>query len=193
MSETLIIYAHPNKEGHSGYYLSTISQELDSRHESYEILDLYEMNFDPRLMPSEHYTSGHSDVSAQNKEIQDKIKAAHNLIFIFPTWWQGTPAILKGFIDRVFVAGFAFMFDEKGFPHGLLGPRKAVVLSSSGAPRFVARLLGDRVLKVITKDSLVFCGLKCKAFSVGTAKELSDKNKKTIKHNIRKALKFLKL
>lgn len=192
MNKTLIVYAHPNKLGHSGYYLNTLIQKLDDKKISYEILDLYEIDYDPKLKAEEHYTSGHKELSDQNKEIQEKIKAAENLVFIFPTWWQATPAILKGFVDRVLVAGYAFSFDEKGLPHGHLGPRKAVVLTSSGSPRWLAKLaFGDRAIKVFVNDTLKFCGLKCKAFSVGNAKELNAQNMKIIEANVSKALMFM--
>lgn len=192
MAENMIIYAHPNKLGHSGYYLSTLIQKFGAEQKSYELLDLYEMAYDPCLAADEHYTSGHNQLSQQNKEIQEKISAASNLIFIFPTWWQSTPAILKGFVDRVLISGYAFRFDEKGFPQGLLKPKKAVILTSSGAPRWLAKLaFEDRAINVLKKDTLEFCGLKTKAFSVGDAKELTEKNKKVIEKNIDKAVKFI--
>ena len=54
------------------------------------------------------------------KPYRDLLSWADQLIFIFPTWWSGMPAILKGFIDRVFVAGFAY---QNG-PRGPVGQRR---------------------------------------------------------------------
>ena len=54
-------------------------------------------------------------------------------------WWNSTPAILKGFIDRVFVAGFAFKYEGK-IPKGLLTGKKAAVIMSTGAPNLFYKL-----------------------------------------------------
>jgi NAD(P)H dehydrogenase (quinone) len=108
----LIIYSHPNKLGHCGYILEKITDKLSSQNKSFELLDLYEINFDPRLKPEEHYTSGHKNVSPEVIEIQEKIKAHDDFIFIYPTWWGGPPAMLKGFFERVLTHGFAYYYEN---------------------------------------------------------------------------------
>jgi putative NADPH-quinone reductase len=101
------------------------------------------------------------------------------------------PAILKGFIDRVLVAGFAFHYVGK-MPKGLLQGRKAAVFTSSGAPRFFTRFFsGDRALKVMVRDTLGFCGIDSQGFSVGAASELTAKNKLAIAQAVRRGLAFL--
>jgi NAD(P)H dehydrogenase (quinone) len=191
MSDTLLVYAHPNQAGHCGFFLQELKRELEQRKESYEVLDLYARGYDPVLKPDEHYSSGHRNVTPQNKEIQAKIKDAKRLIFIYPVWWQNMPAILKGFVDRVLVAGFAFQYAGK-MPKGLLQGRKAIVFTSSGGPRFFTRFLaGDRALKVMVKDTLGFCGIATQGFSVGAAGELTEKNKVAIAKTVRRGLAFL--
>ncbi|MGM0442206.1 MAG: NAD(P)H-dependent oxidoreductase [Elusimicrobiota bacterium] len=186
-----IIYAHPNREGHCGYFLKNIIKKLDNKDISYELLDLYREGFDPVLKPEEHYTSGHKEVSQRVKEIQDKIKDNDRLIFIYPTWWQNMPAILKGFLDRVFIPGFGFYY--KGiFPKGLLKGKKAAIFTSTGAPRIFTKLFAaDRSIKVLKKDLLKLCGIKAKAYVVPSARELNEKNKKKIEKLIDKGLKYL--
>jgi len=170
----LIIYAHPNKLGHSGKILQEVISFLNKKNQEYKILDLYEMNYNPILSQAEHYTSGNKNVSDENKKIQELIKNNNQFIFIYPTWWNNMPAILKGFIDRVFVSGFAFRYEGK-FPKKLL-TGKALVFSTTGGPRIFSKfIVGDRALKVLKNDVLGFCGIKAKGYSIDGANQLNDK------------------
>jgi len=191
MSKILVFYAHPNKDGHSGFFLKELIKKFDKTNKEYEIIDLYDLGYNPVLLPGEHYTSGHKAVSRQNKEIQEKISKAKKLVFIYPTWWQNIPAILKGFIDRIFVPDFAFAY-KGSVPIGLLKNKKAVVFTNSSGPRFYTKFLaGDHAIKAVVKDTLLFCGIKAKAYAIGSALQLSESNKKKIKSCIEKGLKYL--
>jgi putative NADPH-quinone reductase len=74
MQKTLVIYAHPNKKGFCGEIFFANRFELENQEVDFEVLDLYEINYDPVLKDSEHYTSGGYEISQKNKEIQEKIK-----------------------------------------------------------------------------------------------------------------------
>jgi NAD(P)H dehydrogenase (quinone) len=187
----LIIYAHPNKKGHSGYILAQIENSLKQKKIDYEILDLYKMNYDPVLKNDEHYTSGGYNISPANKKIQEKIKNNSSFIFIYPIWWNNMPAILKGFIDRVFTPQFAFIYQNK-LPRGLLKNKKAAIITSTGAPRLLTRLYyQDRGIKILTKDVLKFCEVKARGFVVDRAAELSDNQKNKISKRVHQALSYL--
>jgi NAD(P)H dehydrogenase (quinone) len=189
MEKTLVIYTHPNKKGFCGKILDHVERELKKKNASYELIDLYAINYDPVLKDHEHYTSGGYDVSDENKKFQEMITNAKNLIFIFPTWWQGPPAILKGFIDRVFTARYAFKF--KGYiPIGLLKGRRAIIITSQGGPRIYQWLVtGDRAIKAIKKDVLEYCGIKTTSYAIGNARDLTDRKKHEIHKKVKKALK----
>ncbi len=187
----LIIYAHPNKQGFSGAFLKVVEKRLKQNKTKYEVLDLYEMNYDPILKQSEHYTSGNYDISDVNKEIQAKIQAAKQLIFIYPIWWQNMPAILKGFVDHVFTPRFAYKYVNK-IPMGLLKNKKALVLVSTGSPRWFEKLyFQDCGIKVLTKDTLNFCGIKTKSFVFGSTRSFDEVEKIKIEKIVDKGLRFL--
>ena len=191
MGKTIIVYAHPNKSGFCGNILSQVIKQLEFQEVDFDIIDLYEIEYNPVMRNEEHYTSGGYEISEQNKEFQEMISEAKNLIFIYPTWWQNMPAIVKGFIDRVFTVGFAFKYEGK-MPVKLLKGRNAVVLTTSGAPRILARFLaGDRAMKVLAKDTLGFCGVKAKGFAIGGAQKLNDDKNKEIQNMVHKAFNFL--
>lgn len=185
-SKILIIYAHPNKDGFCGEILKNVIKNV----KNCEILDLYAMEFNPVLQSEEHYTSGHYKVSKENKEIQKKIKNTDKFIFIYPTWWQNMPAILKGFLDRIFTSKFAFKY-EGNFPKGLLSG-KALVFTTTGAPLFYQLFFKcNRSVKVLTKDTLNFCGIKTKYYVIGSANKINEKRKEEIQKVVKKALKYL--
>lgn len=186
----LIIYAHPNKHGHCGYILNMVTEKLNKAKIDFEILDLYEMNYDPILKQEEHYTSGNYKISEANKIIQEKIKNTDKFIFIYPTWWQNMPAILKGFLDRVFTPKFAYEFVNK-LPKKLL-KGKALIFTTTGGPRiFTYFIAKDRAIKVLTRDTLNFCGIKTKSYIIGNSHELTDNQKNIIDKKIQKAFKFI--
>lgn len=186
----LIIYAHPNKNGHCGYILKTMTEWLNGKNIKCQILDLYQMNFDPVLKPDEHYTSGDKNVTPENKKIQELIGNEQNFIFIYPTWWNNLPAILKGFIDRIFTPGFAFKY-KNGRPLPLLSGN-AIVFTTTGAPWLYAKLFSKRrSTKVLTSDALKFCGIRSKVFILGNAGKLNDARKEKIKKIVNQGLKKL--
>lgn len=174
---TIIIYAHPSHSGHHGYFLEQLRTLLDNKNIAYEVLDLYALNFDPTLKSEELYSL---EKNNNTKTYQEKIKNADKLVFIYPTWWQGMPAILKGFFDRIFSAGFAFEY-RNHLPFGLLKGKLAAVFSATGGPAVINKfIIGETAMKVINKNILGFCGIKSKGFTIGSARELSDNHKKQI-------------
>ncbi|MGE0792911.1 MAG: NAD(P)H-dependent oxidoreductase [Candidatus Woesearchaeota archaeon] len=185
-SKILIIYAHPNKNGFCGEVLKQILKQ----NKNCEVLDLYSMKYDIILKNDELYSRNNRKVAKETKLLQEKIKQFEKFIFIYPNWWQNIPAILKGFIDRVFISDFAFKY-VKGMPKGLLSG-KAIVISTCGAPKFVSTIIkGNRAVKLITDDVLRYCGIKAKGFVIGSALNLNNKRKLEIEKVVTKALKFL--
>jgi NAD(P)H dehydrogenase (quinone) len=187
----LIIYAHPNRLGHCGHLLEQIEKRLKEKNKEYEVLDLYRMNFDPVLKNEEHYTSGGHFVTAENVEIQEKIKNNDRIIFIYPTWWNSAPAILKGFFERILVSGYAYKYINS-IPRGLLTDKKAAVITTTGGNIILEKLfLGSRTLKIVVKDTLGFCGINAKGFMIGSSTKLTESQKNKIRKKAEKALKYL--
>ena len=192
MFKMLIIYAHPGHDGSHAYFLEQIKEILkDKQQANYEVIDLYAINYNPVLQYSELYSAGRREVSPENLAFQEKIKAADCLLFIYPTWWQNMPAILKGFMDRVFVSGFAFVY-KLGVPIGLLKNKKAAVFSATGGPRLYSRFfVKDQSVSVLTKDILAFAGIKARGFSVGSSSKLTEVNKPRLRKIAEKTLRYL--
>lgn len=178
MSPYLVVYAHPNHQGHSGYLLKEVQKIWQEKGIEADVIDLYAIGYDPVLKDSELYSAGRKEISEQNKEFQEKIKAAKYLLFIYPTWWQNMPAILKGFLDRVFTSGFGFTYKNK-LPVKLLKGKKAAVFTSTGGPGVYNRFFTHySSLRVLSKHLLNFCGISTREFILGRAFKLEGQERK---------------
>lgn len=188
MTDKLIIFAHPGNKGYCTQILADVKKELDKNKDTYEILDLYKIGYNPVLKFTELYSSGKYEISDENLAIQEKVKNS-DLIFIYPVWWGTMPAILKGFIDRLFVAKFAFTY--KGVkPKPLLKGKKALVFITTGSPTIFSRIFQSPV-RHIKKEILGFCGINAKVIQIGNAKKLTEKEKNLISKKVKVAIKWL--
>jgi NAD(P)H dehydrogenase (quinone) len=136
---TLIIYAHPNKDSLNHAILENVMKGLKEAKRKFELIDLYAEKFDPVLVIDHQHKPRDLVHDPYTEKYRKKIEQADQLIFIYPIWWYGVPAILKGFFDRVFVSGFAYQ--HKGiFPKGLLKNKSAWVIYTIDAPSLFIRL-----------------------------------------------------
>ncbi|MHC5230152.1 NAD(P)H-dependent oxidoreductase [Enterococcus sp. LJL99] len=128
-----IIYAHPWDGSFNHAILSEVKTYLKNEGESFHLIDLYQDEFDPTFSKEElkRYSVGDTPYSLV-KKYQGMIRESDELIFIFPIWWYGLPAILKGFIDKVMLINFAYNENEKGQLTGMLTYiKKTKVLTTS--------------------------------------------------------------
>jgi len=189
--KTLIIYAHPQTKGHCSFALSEVKKSLAENKQEHEVIDLYKIKYDSVLHEDELFTANKHAASTLTKSLQNKITAAENLIFIYPNWWSGPPAILKGFFDKIFVPRFAYKFVNER-PVKLLTGKKAAVIITQGSPEFVTKfIMQNRGTKVITQDTLGFCGIKSKSFIIDGCFEFNEKQEEKIKKKVKDAVKYL--
>lgn len=194
--KALVVYAHPHKNGHNGLVLGSVEKELKNRKISYEILDLYKMNFDCRMRPEEHYLAKKMALGKDIKEIQKKMKECDHYIFIYPIWWNGPPALMKGFLDRVLSSGFAYRYvpfiGKLGRPVGMLKGKRAAVFITTGSPKILHWLIeGSRSKKNISWDTFRFCGIKNKVFHYDFAVSVDERARKKIPLIVEKGIDWL--
>ena len=185
--KTLIIYAHPDTDGYNPRILNEIRKQLRKKKTPYDLIDLYKDRFDPVLHEEEHYTSKGRKISRKVKNYQEKIKKAKKLIFLFPVWWNSTPAILKGFFDKVLTSGFAFKYVGKR-PVGLLKGQTATVMFTSGGPTWMYKLFLDMPAMLIKHNILGFCGIKAKTYQLGGSRDLTPERIVKIQKLVRRAI-----
>jgi NAD(P)H dehydrogenase (quinone) len=131
----LVIVAHPVKDSFTMALTRAYTAQLEQLGHSQRTYDLYRMGFDPVLTAEElsPATAGHAGANPAILKAQDDIRDADALTLIYPLWWLSMPAMMKGYVDRVFARGFAYE-SRNGVVHGLLSGKKSVLITISGAP-----------------------------------------------------------
>ncbi len=158
-----IILAHPNQDSFNHAIAQVVLATL--RENGYGVIlhDLYAEKFDP-LLPADEIPREAAlppDLEVHCREIM----AADGLIIVHPNWWGQPPAILKGWVDRVFRPGVAYRFLEgdqgEGVPVGLLQARAALVFNTSNtASERELRVFGDPLERLWKNCIFDLCGVK---------------------------------
>ncbi len=157
----LIIYCHPNDKSFNRAVLQQVTEELYSTGEVIDICNLYLCGFDPVLNRTElqqMQTGGTPpDISGHQQRIAD----ADRLVFIFPIWWVSMPALLKGYIDRVFAPGFAYRSTSEGVVP-LLTDKQAILINTLGSRYNEYKRSGmlDMIQKQFAAGIFNFCGIE---------------------------------
>ncbi|GAB4252948.1 MAG: NAD(P)H-dependent oxidoreductase [Ekhidna sp.] len=157
--KVLVINGHPDKESFnyalSEAYLEGI-KDLDVQ---VELLNIADLDFNLNLKYGYRKIS---ELEPDLLEAIDKIKQADHMVWILPMWWYGMPALMKGFIDRVFLPGFFFKY-QKGnpFPKKLLKGKTARLIITADTVRWYDRwFMGSPLINQFKKGTLEFCGVK---------------------------------
>lgn len=162
MANILLIYGHPKTPTSFNFELKEkLTTALKSKGHNVLVRDLYEISFNPLLSSKDLEMIHNHEIPDDIKKEQEFIKNADTIIFIYPIWWAGQPAIIKGYIDRVFSYGFAYIYKGNKVI-GLLPDKKAIIINSSGTPNEVYEKFGyHKAIKLLTDEGIFgFCGFK---------------------------------
>lgn len=156
MTRALIVWAHPLPDSLCAALAAEVEAKARAAGWKVEVLDLNRAGFDPRLTRSErasYYKGFQSDLDAELASL----RAAEVLILVFPTWWFGFPAILKGWFDRVWAPGLAYDHAPGGGPMvpRLTGLREVLAVTTMGAPAWVDWLVMRRPLRRVLRWGIV--------------------------------------
>lgn len=130
----LIIYSNHYGDNFNSRLLERLKSNITHAGDELMVRDLYQMNFDPVLRTNDFKMISAGNPPDDIRKEQELIKWADILLFIYPIWWGGMPAIVKGYIDRVFSWGFAYKSNGNG-PVPLLTDKKAIIMNSFGQSR----------------------------------------------------------
>ncbi len=158
--QILLILGHPNSDSFCGAIADSYEAGAKAAGHRVTRLDLGKLQFDPILH------KGYAVIQDLEPDLvmaQDAVRRADHLVFVFPVWWGGPPALMKGFIDRLFLPGFAFKFKSPTavWWDRLLEKRSARLIVTMDTPpwyyRFVYRMPGHNQMR---RTILDFCGVK---------------------------------
>ncbi len=190
----LIVTAHPLHDSLCQALAGDVERELSQRGHSVDVEDLYGDGFQPALTVQERssYYLGAYDSSGVAQQV-DRLRYAEVLVLVFPTWWFGFPAILKGWFDRVWGPGIAF---DNSADMGPIQPRlqelkHVLVVTTLGSPWWVDRLLMRRPVKKVLKLALLGAcarNSKLQFLSLYSSEKLTEQKVATFRKKILKAL-----
>lgn len=157
----LIIAAHPSAKSFNHAVVETYVAALADRKHRVECRDLYAINFNPVMSARDLAAVGHGRAAKDIRDEQAAIRRADVLTFVSPLWWSGIPAMLKGYLDRVFSAGFAYVIKQGEYLPGLAG-KKGVIITTSAASKAELKSGGTlRALRTIYDEGLMqFTGME---------------------------------
>jgi putative NADPH-quinone reductase len=159
----LIILGHPDNTSFNHAIADTCRNRLVENGHSVLFHDLYREGFNPITDVNEIPKQGKIDNLI--KTHCDNLKDSDGIVIIHPNWWGQPPAILKGWIDRVFRPGVAYEFEEgdsgEGLPIGLLKAKIGLVFNTSNTNEERENNIFKDPLETIWKNCIFsFCGVK---------------------------------
>jgi putative NADPH-quinone reductase len=176
--KTLIFNANPRKESFNASLAKSYLKGAENAGFNAETVNLIDLDFDPILR---YGYSGDQELEPDLKVMQEKIMAADHLVFVFPVWWGTYPALLKGFIDRTFTAGFAFKFRGDTLKWDRLLPGKtARLIMTMDTPKWYYSLgYKSPAVNSMKKCIMEFCGIKPVKTTIFSPIRKSDKQQRS--------------
>jgi NAD(P)H dehydrogenase (quinone) len=161
----LIVYAHPKEDSFNHAILESATRALESKGHSVVVRDLYALAFTPVLTQADFKALHSGNTPHDILTEQAYITHADVITLIYPLWWTSMPAILKGYIDRVFSYGFAYQYTKEGTVEGLFSAKKTFMITTQGTPNAFYDASGMTKSLIQTTDEGIF-GF-CEATTLG--------------------------
>ena len=158
MSERiLIVLGHPLTQSFCGALAKAYAQGATRGGAKVEILNLGELDFNPVLMGY-----GAQEDEPDLAHARELVLWAQHIVWVFPIWWGNMPALLKGFIDRLFLPRWAFLYEDgETLPKGLLSGRTSTLITTMDSPTWWYKLWHRQAAhRAMARATLSFVGIK---------------------------------
>jgi NAD(P)H dehydrogenase (quinone) len=161
----LMVYSHPVAESFGASMRDAALMGLHEAGHEVKLIDLYEEEFEPRLSRQERLD--YEDQTKNTVNVLDRVEKlqwAEGLVFVFPTWWYGLPAMLSGWFDRVWVPGVAFKIAQSGkvIEPNLRNIELVAGITSCGSPWWWMKLMGEPQRRIIMRGLAALFSKGCK-------------------------------
>ena len=157
MKKILVICGHPDTESLNAYLATNYAEQASLNHEV-RTIHIRSLEFNYNL---EHGYNKRTELEPDLVQAQKDILWADHLVWFFPTWWGSYPAVMKAFIDRVFLPGFAFKYRENSvWWDKFLTKKTARIVSTMHTPYWYYRLVyRNPSINALKKLTMEFCGV----------------------------------
>lgn len=158
MKQVLIINGHPDKESFNHALTEAYQEGTRQTDAQVSVIHIADLKFNPNL---EFGYRQRMNLEPDLVGAIEKLKQADHLVWVFPMWWYGYPAIMKGFIDRTFLPGITFQpIPGKPLPKKLFKGKTSRIIVTADTPRWYDLLyMGSPTLNQFKKGTLEFCGI----------------------------------
>ena len=154
--KTLVVFSHPRRDSFCGAVMDSFTAGLTAAGHGAEIADLHAEGFDPRLSEADEPDWSNPRKRYTDAVLAEQARIARNeaMAFIFPVWWWSMPAMLKGWVDRVWNNGWAY--GDAKLPH-----RKALLIgtASGSAATYEKRQYGPAMQAQLVVGIMNYCGI----------------------------------
>lgn len=158
----VVVLGHPSANSYCAAIFDSIVSALERQHKV-SAIRLAEENFITAISSDERqaYETQSPLISDETRRYAASLQQAGALIFVYPTWWSGLPAQLKGWLERVFVLGVAFRFNDNGkIRPNLNNVRHIIGVSTYGSPWRYVKLVNDNGRRTLTRAIRASTGLR---------------------------------
>ncbi len=158
MKQILIINGHPDHQSYCFALADAYKSSAQKSNVNLSEINIRDLKFNPNL---KYGYRQRTDLEPDLEEAIQKIKAADHIVWIFPMWWYGYPALMKGFIDRTFLPGITYQpIEGKPLPKKLLNGKTSRIIITADTPKWYDYLIMKRpAINQFKKGTLKFCGL----------------------------------
>jgi NAD(P)H dehydrogenase (quinone) len=160
----LVVFVHPVRVSFVGAMLDHCVEALMQRGDEVRLVDLYDDDFQPVLPLTAWHDYREGSITPEIQRYVDALRWANTLVFIYPTWFGAQPAMLKGWLDRVFVPGVAFSFPtgRGNLRPGLRHIQSVTVLTSHGSGKLMNSIQGEPGKRVALRGIRSLCSRRCR-------------------------------
>jgi len=157
--KVLVVSCHPCDHGLLVAARDRVLEALATSHVEMRHRDLYAEGFDPTLSADEHATHLEPGVGPALRSHADDLTWCDTVVFVYPTWWSGQPAMLKGWFDRVWASGVAWELPDGAdrLRPGLRNVRRIVAVTTHGSNKLTNAAQGEGGKRTLFRSVRAMC------------------------------------
>ncbi|AJY47123.1 NAD(P)H-dependent oxidoreductase [Martelella endophytica] len=164
----LTVFSHPFRDRYPAAVMDAFHEAFQARGDTIDILDLHREGFDPRFTEADHAHFWGGPIPPGIAEMHRRVERADRLAFVYPVYWWGMPAMMKGWIERVFTGGWAYQYGKGVADRGkaplqsLLGNIPTVLIGIGGSSQRTYDKYGyDEAMRTqLDVGTFAYCGVR---------------------------------
>ena len=156
MTLLTLLTAHPVEDSFNTSLATAWKRGAERAGATVRHFDVNTLRFDPVLR---HAFRAEMPDEPDLAEVRASVAASSHVTWVFPTWWVGLPGVMKGLVDRLLLPGWAFKFEGKALPTGMMAGKSARYITTMDSPSLWYRLAHhDALAGSFGRSTLAFCG-----------------------------------